>query len=173
MNPLDPTDAFGDINRDGILNEAEIKMGLSPTAQVSSTELPTAISYEFNAQAADGGSSNGTCYDFSVEHLRLLTPAKTTAVEEGYNRIYYDVYQTAVDTPTTYASVRRACADVLFVDGKVKAPLTGTVSFVDSDFVDISSFNPSLNCKDLTKGVVFDAGIAGDAGVAVAEGGTG
>ncbi len=172
MNPLDPTDAFGDINRDGILNEAEIKMGLSPTAQVSASEMPYALAYDFVAEPPDSGTA-GTCYQFSVQHLRLLTPAMTPVTPQGHNRVYYDVYQTAVDSPTNLATVRRACADVLYVDGKIKVPLTGSVNFVDSDFVDITQFNPSLNCKDLTKGVVLDAGVAGDGGSVAADGGAG
>jgi len=170
MNPLDPTDAFGDINRDGILNAAEIKAGLSPVDQVSSTELPFALTYNFEAEPSASGTT-GTCYQFLVQHLRLLTPAMTPTASEGYNRIYYDVYQTAVDSPTNFATVRRACADVLFVDGKEKSPLTGTVNFVDSDFVDIQQFSPALNCKDLTTGLGQDAG--SDGGGAASTGGTG
>jgi hypothetical protein len=61
----------------------------------------------------------------------------------------------------------------LYVNGKVKVPLTGSVSFVDSDFVDISGFDPSVNCKDLTKGVLDGGGLGGGSGVvAPADGGS-
>jgi len=168
MNPLDPTDAFGDINRDGILNEAEIKAGLSPTAQVSPTERAYAFAYDFNALPSVGGSS-GTCYNFSVDHLRLLTPPATPNTVQGYNRVYYDVLETQVDSATDLATMRRACVDVLYIDGKVKVPLTGSVTLADSDFVDVGQFvkDPDLYCKDLTKDVI-DAGGKGS----VVDGGT-
>jgi hypothetical protein len=171
MNPLDPTDANGDINRDGILNEQEIKDGLSPFSQVSSSERGFALTYSFEAQPTTTATT-GTCYDFLVQHLRLTTTGPTPVVAQGDNRIYYDIYETEADSPTNFATVRRACADVLYVDGKVKLPLTGTVSFVDSDFVDIQDFDGGT-CKDLTK---FDAG-APDSGAKTdggsVDGGTG
>jgi hypothetical protein len=177
MNPLNPADANGDINKDGILNEQEIKDGLSPTAQVALTEKPYTLTYQFDPLPSNGAST-GTCYQFSVQHLRLLTPPATPSLPgtaslpagvparpEGYNRVYYDVFETAVDTPTNFSTVRRACADVLYVNGTVKVPLTGTVNFVDSDFVDVSQFNPEADCKDLTKGLT-SAGAGGAGGPA-------
>jgi hypothetical protein len=168
MNPLDPTDAFGDINKDGILNEQEIKDGLSPTAQVALTEKPYTLTYQFQPIPSTSATM-GTCYQFFIQHLRLLTPAETPTTSmdgpgrpQGYNRVYYDVFETAVDTPTNFSTVRRACADVLYVNGTVKVPLTGIVSFVDSDFVDISEFDPATDCKDLTKGLTIET--AGGAG---------
>lgn len=159
MNPLDPTDANGDINRDTILNEAEIKIGLSPNLQVSPTERPLGFAYNLQPKPTNSAAT-GTCYDFSVEHIRLLTTSATPSTPQGYNRLYYDVFETAQDSPTNFATVRRACADVLYVDGKVKIPLTGTVNFVDSDFVNIGLFDPTINCKDFTKGVVtLDGGV--------------
>ena len=175
MNPLDPTDAIGDINRDGILNEAEVKVALSPTAQVSPSEKAFALTYSFDALPS-ASATTGTCYQFLVEHMRLLTPPATPSTPEGFNRVYYDVFETAVDSPTNFASVRRACADVLYVNGKVKIPLTGSVSFVDSDFVDLGGFDPAVDCKDLTKDV-FDAGGGGNGvvsdGSVSADGGAG
>jgi hypothetical protein len=161
MNPLNPADAYGDINRDGILNEAEIKMGLSPTAQVSSNEKALAYAYQFQPIPSSNSNATGTCYDFSVQHIRLMTPAATPATPEGYNRIYYDVFETAADSPTNFSTVRRACVDVLYQNGKVKVPLTGVVNFVNSDFIDLGQFDPSLDCKDLTTDVVLDGGRGG------------
>ncbi len=158
-NPLDPTDAYGDINRDGILNEAEIKDQLSATLQVAESERIYALDYSFQADPAIS-SATGVCYKFLVQHMRLLTTGNTAIAPEGDNRIYYDVFETAEDSPTNLSTVRRACADVLYIDGKVKLPLTGAVSFVDSDFVDITQFDPTMNCKDLTKGF-GDAGVDG------------
>jgi len=170
MNPLDPTDAYGDINRDGILNEAEIKMGLSPSAPVSSAERSYGLTYNFTASPSNS-ASNGTCYDFLIQHMRLLTPPSTPTTPEGYNRVYYDVFETAVDTPTSFSTVRRACADVLYVNGKVKAPLNGNVTFADTDFVDIAQFNPAVDCKDMTKNVGIDGGLFSDSG-GVPDGGS-
>ena len=125
-------------------------------------------------------ANTGTCYQFSIQHLRLLTPAATPstangpATREGYNRIFYDVFETAVDTPTNFSTVRRACADVLYVNGTMKIPLTGTVNFVDTDFVDITQFNATTDCKDLTKGLTPEGagdGGAGDAGTGEAGAG--
>jgi hypothetical protein len=176
MNPLDPSDANGDINRDLILNEEEIKMGLSPTLQVSSPERSYALTYNFD-QDPSNSASNGTCYNFLVQHIRLMTLPATPGIPEGFNRIYYDVFETAVDTPTNFSTVRRACADVMFVNGKVKAPLNGTVTFTDADFHDISKL-PSAGgfslstCKDLTKDLGIDGGAFADATVPPPDGGT-
>jgi hypothetical protein len=168
MNPLDPTDAYGDINKDGILNLTEIKDGLSPTAQVSYGERQFAFTYTLNPKySADATATDSTCYQFDVQHMRLLTTGRTAIGAQGGNRIYYDVYETSADTPTNLATVRRACADVLFVNGTLKLPLSGVVDFADSDFVDITSFDPTKNCKDLTAGYKFDAGGPG------LDGGTG
>jgi hypothetical protein len=148
MNPLDPTDAYGDINRDGILNLNEIQIGLSPSAPISLNERPFALTYALT-------SAPGSCYTFDVQHLRLQTTGPNSIGILGGNRIYYDVVETAEDSPTNFATIRRACADVLYEDGVAKIPLTGVVRFVDSDFTDISQFDPQTNCKDLTQGVIL------------------
>jgi len=158
MNPLDPTDAYGDINKDGILNLNEIQVGLSPTAQVSAAERQFAFKYDFTPLPSKADASSSACYHFDVQHLRLMTTGATAIGPRGGNRIYYDVYETAADSPTSFATVRRACADVLYVGGQEKLPLTGAVDFVDSDFVELSQFDPATNCKDLTAGFGRDAG---------------
>jgi hypothetical protein len=150
MNPLDPTDAYGDINQDGILNLSEIQIGLSPSAPISPSERPFALTYTL---ASESGSRS--CYQFDVQHLRLMTTTQNGIGPRGGNRIYYDVVETAEDSPTTFATVRRACANVLYEDGVAKLPLTGVVRFTDSDFTDISGFDPHANCKDLTDGVIL------------------
>jgi|HubBroStandDraft_2_1064218.scaffolds.fasta_scaffold68317_1 uncharacterized protein YegL len=173
MDPLNPADAHGDINRDGILNEPEIKMGLSPTAQVAASEMSYAYGEQFVPQATNGADT-GTCYDFSIQHIRLLTTPATPATPEGYNRIYYDVFETAMDSPTVFSTVRRACVDALYLDGKYKSPLTGVVNFADSDFVDIRQFDPSRDCKDLTKGIsIVDGGVVFGDGATGSGGGDG
>jgi hypothetical protein len=167
LNPLDPNDAFLDYNHDGILNLLELKEGLSPTNLMSSTELGFAYTYADNQLSATDVSATGACYTFSVGHMRLLTTGTTQTSPVGANRIYYDVVETAEDSPTTFATIRRACADVLYDDGVVKLPLTGVVNFVDSDFVDLSSFNPDINCKNLAEGAVLDGGVLSDSGTLV------
>jgi hypothetical protein len=172
MNPLDPTDAYGDINKDGILNLNEIKDGLNPTAQVSYPEREFAYTYTLNPVVnADAAATDSTCYQFDVQHMRLLTTGKTSIGAQGGNRIYFDTYETAADTPTNLATVRRACADVLFVNGTLKLPLSGVVDFGDLDFVDLANFDPTKNCKDLTAGYKFDAGAEGGPGDGGAPGG--
>jgi hypothetical protein len=96
--------------------------------------------------------------------MRLLTTGQTQTSPVGANRIYYDLIQTQDDSPTTTSSYRRACADVLYDNGVVKLPLTGVVNFVDSDFVDLSTFDPSVNCKNLAEGAILDGGILNDSG---------
>jgi hypothetical protein len=157
MNPLDPTDAHGDINRDGILNLDEIQIGLSPSQQISPIERPFAFTYQLTPPPPPSTATG--CYAFDVQHLRLASTGATALLPQGVNRIYYDVFETAEDSPTNLATVRRACADVLYIDGVAKLPLTGAVSFVDSDFVDLEAFDPKKNCKDLTAG--FDGGVLG------------
>lgn len=166
MDPLDPTDAHGDINRDGILNLDEIQIGLSPFQQVLPSERTYAFTSTFDALTTQATSG---CYNFDVQHIRLVTTGDTTISAEGGNRIFYDVYQAEEDSPASLSSVRRACANLIYVDGHVKLPLSGKVLFEDSDFVDLDSFDPKTNCKDLTAGFTFDGGVAGV--VAVSDGG--
>jgi hypothetical protein len=165
MNPLDPTDAYGDINRDGILNLNEIQIGLSPSAPISPSERPFALTYTLTSES-DAGS--GSCYQFDVQHLRLMTTRQNAIGPLGGNRIYYDIVETAEDSPTNFATVRRACANVLYEDGVAKIPLTGVARFTDSDFTDISEFDPQANCKDLTEGVILGV----TPGYGIADGGT-
>lgn len=162
LNPLDPTDAMGDINKDGILNQHEVQIGLSPVNVVSTSERQYALTYALNAGEDDAAAS---CYGFAVQHLRLMDTGATAEGPGGVNHIYYDLVQTAEDSPTNLAQVRRACATVLFENHIAKVPLSGVVNFVDSDFVDLASFDPTKNCKDLTEGVVLgsDGGLARDA----------
>ena len=158
MNPLNPTDAHGDIDRNGILNLDEIAIGLSPFAQVSSTERGFAFTSAWSPEASSV-NAGGACYQFDVQHVRLVTTGDNAVAREGGNRVYFDVYQSEEDSPATLATVRRACADVLYVNGGVKLPLNGVVNFADSDFVNLQTFNPTKNCKDMTQG--FDAGVLG------------
>jgi hypothetical protein len=158
MNPLDPTDAHGDINRDGILNGDEIAIGLSPFAQVSPAERGYAFTSAWSPEASSF-DAGGACFHFDVQHLRLVTTGDNAVAPQGGNRVYFDVYQSEEDSPATLSTVRRACADVLYVDGGVKLPLNGVVNFADQDFVDLQTFNPAKNCKDMTQG--FDAGVTG------------
>ncbi len=166
MDPLDPTDAHGDINRDGILNLNEIQIGLNPSAQVTYAERQFAFTYNLNPVAAAPGSKEQGCYQFDVAHMRLVTTGNTAVGAQGINRIYYDIFETAEDSPTNFATVRRACADVLFIDGEFKLPLTGAVNFVDTDFIDIANFDPTMNCKNLSAGFELDGGPIGEAGPA-------
>ncbi len=164
LNPLDPTDATGDFNHDGILNEQELKDGLSAVNLMSSGELGFAYTYNLEALPPTNSGATGSCYNFQVGHMRLLTTGQTQTSPVGANRIYYDLVQTQDDSPTTSSSYRRACADVLYDNGVVKLPLTGVVNFVDSDFVDLASFDPSINCKNLAEGAILDGGILNDGG---------
>src|ERR1019366_2009382 len=159
LNPLDPTDAYGDINRDGILNQNEVQIGLTPTDPVAPTERPFAFSYGLTP-TNDAATS---CYQFDVQHMRLMDTGTTAAGPQGGNRIYYDIVETSEDSPTNLASVKRACATVLYANHIAKVPLSGVVTFQDSDFVDLASFDPTKNCKDLTEGVAIgaDGGVAG------------
>ncbi len=155
LNPLDPTDAMGDINKDGILNQHEVQLGLTPVAQVSTQERQYALTYAFDSSTTDAAAAS--CYQFAIQHLRLMDTGPSAAGPGGVNHIYYDLVQTGEDSPTNLALVRRACATVLFENHIAKVPLSGVVSFVDSDFVDLASFDPAKNCKDLTEGVVLGA----------------
>jgi hypothetical protein len=157
MNPLDPTDAFGDINKDDILNRTEIQDGLSPTQQVSSNERQFALISTLTpaVDTKDAAAAGRSCYNFDLQHLRLLTtpaqnPPGQPAVPEGVNYVYYDVIDSATDTPTTLATVRRACAKVFYRDGTQKLPLSGVVNFTDGNFVPLDTFSRS-NCVDLTQ----------------------
>jgi hypothetical protein len=162
MNPLDPSDSYTDTNADGVLNFDEIQLGLNPAKPVSSAERVFAYEYTFEpTSTSDAGAG---CYAFDVQHMRLVTTGKTARAPEGINRIYFDVNQNAVDSPATFATVRRACADVVYLRGVIKLPLSGVVYFTDDDFVDISSFNPDKNCKNFAAGFDFDAGLDGATG---------
>src|SRR5262249_20099165 len=92
------------------------------------------------------------------QHVRLVTTGNTSIAPTGVNRVYYDVYESAVDSPATFATVRRACANVAYVNGLVKLPLNGQVNFQNEDFVDVAKFNPAKHCRDFTAGFNWDGG---------------
>ena len=164
-NPKDATDAFGDINQDGIRNFDEIRMHLSPTAAVAQSELQFSYVNSLVPMTADGGSGAGSCYQLDVQHIRLMTTGAGTGAQLGKNRIMIYADQAPVDSTAAYGQYSVACVDVLYIDKALKLPQSGVVQLLPTDFVDGNSFNPALNCKDLTGGAGIPTNnFSGDAG---------
>jgi hypothetical protein len=147
LDPLDPNDALGDINRNGVRNADEIRAHLSPTVATTDAERQLAYLYDVAPLTKPDGRK---CYHFDVRHVRLATTGRGTEALLGKNRILLYADEAPVTSTVAYGQLRVACVDVRYVDGALKLPLSGSVHFEDTDFVDVARFDPQAGCRDLT-----------------------
>lgn len=172
LDPLDPTDALGDDNRDGVRNADQIRAHLSPTEPLSPEMQRLAYLYDIEPSSKPDGRK---CYRFAVKHIRLATTGRGTDELLGKNRILVYMNEAPTTTNVAFGNLRVACVDARFVDGALKLPMSGSVHFEDTDFVDVARFDPDKNCRDLTgTAPAGDAGTPGPAeGAGPADAGSG
>jgi hypothetical protein len=147
MDPLDRTDAFGDIDRDGERNLDEVTAHTNPNVASPSSYQPVRYLYDVSPFAKDTGQR---CYNLDVRHIKLLTTGKGTGARQGVNRVLLYFDEAPVGRVLDYGNIRVACVDVRYVDGAVKSPWNGVVALQDADFVPAARFKQDKDCRDLT-----------------------
>ena len=147
MDPLDRTDAFGDIDRDGERNLDEVTAHTNPTVASRPGYQPVRYLYDVSPFTKDTGER---CYHLDVRHIKLLTTGKGTGAPQGVNRVLLYFDEAPVGRVLDYGNIRVACVDVRYVDGAVKSPWNGVVALQDADFVPAARFKQDKDCRDLT-----------------------
>lgn len=165
MDPLDRTDAFGDIDRDGDRNLDEVTAHTNPNVAPRPSYQPNRYLYDVAPFTKDTGER---CYHLDVRHIKLITTGKGTESHLGVNRVLFYFDEAPVGRVLDYGNVRVTCVDVRYVDGAVKSPWDGVVALADADFIPAERFDQAKHCKDLTSiPLPVDAG----AGAAPSAGG--
>jgi hypothetical protein len=137
MDPLDRTDAFGDIDRDGERNLDEVTAHTNPSVASPPGYQPVRYLYDVAPFTKVTGER---CYHLDVRHIKLLTTGRGTNAltagndpnaKLGVNRVLLYFDEAPVGRVLDYGNVRVACADVRFVDGAVKSPSDGVVPLIE------------------------------------------
>jgi hypothetical protein len=147
MDPLDRSDAFGDIDRDGERNLDEVTAHTNPATTSRPGDEPVRYLYDVAPFTKDTGER---CYHLDVRHIKLLTTGKGTAATQGVNRVLMYFDEAPVGRVLDYGNIRVACVDVRYVDGAVKSPWNGVVALQDADLVPAARFKQDKDCRDLT-----------------------
>jgi hypothetical protein len=165
MDPLDREDVYADPDRDGERNIDEVKAHTSASVAASPSHPVVRYLYDVVPVSKTSGEK---CFQLDVRHIKLMTTGKGTDSRLGLNRVLLYFHEAPLDRALDYGRVRVACVDVRYVDGAVKSPWDGRVSFTGADFIAAESFDQQKHCKDLTSiALPTDAG----AGAAQRDGG--
>jgi hypothetical protein len=162
MDPLAREDSYADPDRDGERNIDEVKAHTNPMVAASPSHPVMRYLYDVVPFTKDTGEQ---CFELDVRHIKLRTTGKATSSRLGLNRVLLYFDEAPLNRALDYGRVRIACADVRYVDGVVKSPPNGQVSFAHEDFVPAELFDPRnpLHCPDLTtiQSSTPDAGAGG------------
>jgi hypothetical protein len=145
MDPLDPTDAFADPDRDGVRNIDEVTAHTNPNVAVSAAHPVVRYLYDVVPFTRTDGKK---CYQYDVRHIKLVTTntwadtqipdpndaQRSLKINMGINRVVLYFDQVAVGRSSDLGTVTTACVDVRYVDGKVKSPQDGWVKVLETDF---------------------------------------
>ncbi len=144
LDPLDPTDAYGDLSSDGLRNiDAILRNGSPLIREPFGNPLPH---YRYEIQD-DGEQPDGrSCYSFRVENITLLTTDAATAERRGKNKIWLNFLDGPPNDPRDHGSMRRACVEARYVAPFLKRPAGGVVKLLDSDFVDPLDLDRKVEC---------------------------
>ena len=159
MDPLDPTDVYDDPDRDGERNIDEVKAHTNP--QVAASPSHSVVRYLYDI-APFTSTIGYQCFHLDVRHIKLLTTGKGTDSRLGVNRVLLYFDEAPIDRALDPGRVRVACVDVRYVDGVLKSPSDGLVSFSKEDFKPAGRtaakqgelpFDPMKDCVDKTSEV--------------------
>jgi hypothetical protein len=133
-NGTDPAtdDALGDLDGDGSLNTDEIRVHLNPTIDDVANVSDFAYRYYLNET---GIEESTTCYDFSIDNIRLLTTEAVPGDVRGWNRVYLYIDQVPFDDFSDYGTFRMACVMARFLDDSdILEPADALIEVTDLTF---------------------------------------
>jgi hypothetical protein len=158
LDPTDSSDAYDDPDRDGERNLDEVVAHTNP--MVASSPSHPVVRYLYDV-APFTKTTGEACFQIDVRHITLLTTGKGTSSRSGANRVLLYFTEAPLDRALDHGHVRIACADVRYVDGVLKTPISGVVPFAEADFKEAMAFDPSRDCKVLAENRDAGAGGAG------------
>jgi hypothetical protein len=147
MDPLNREDVYDDPDRDGERSIDEVKGHTNPLVALSPSHPVVRYLYDFAPFTKDTGEQ---CFQLDIRHIKLRTTGKGTDSRLGLNRILLYFDEAPVDRALDFGRVRVACVDVRYVDGALKSPSDGLVSFSEADFKPAETFDQRKDCRDLT-----------------------
>ncbi len=124
-NPLDERTLTEDSDLDLRVDADEIRLGTNPMYPESDDTYVYAYSPLKPRTTLVEGTS---CFDFSVDNVRLVQTEATATTAKGDNLLCLFVVQTSVDDPRGIPTVARACVNANYVEtanGSVKSPSNG------------------------------------------------
>jgi hypothetical protein len=149
MNPLDASDAFGDLDSDGDRNLDEVTAHTNPNVAPPLGYTPVRYLYDVAPVTSD---TDQRCFSLDIRHIKLITAGKGTNTAPGKNRVLVYIDEAPVGRMLDPGRFRVACVDVRYVDGAFKSPADGVVALKDTDFIPTSTFGRASPqpCRDLT-----------------------
>ncbi len=146
-NPAED-DSLVDLDADNTLNGIEILANTNPICEDAAFRSRSAYRYTLRDLGLKGAS---TCYDFNVTNITLV-PTIETAEDSypgnGWNRLYIYAGEVAFDDPNAFALYRVACVYASYnPTGNYKNPPSGRIALKESDFVEVSQFDPETHCR--------------------------
>jgi hypothetical protein len=155
MDPLNRDDVYDDPDRDGERSVDEAKAHTNPLIAASPSHPAVRYLYDVAPFTKTTGEQ---CFELDVRHIKLLTTGKGTESRLGINRVLLFLDEAPVDRALDFGRVRVACVDVRYVDGVLKSPPGGMVSFSADEFKPAQPFDELNPCKDMTSVISTDAG---------------
>ncbi|HEX7508488.1 MAG TPA: VWA domain-containing protein [Polyangia bacterium] len=145
MDPLNPDDIYDDPDRDGERSIDEVKAHTNPLVATSPSHPVVRYLYDIAPFTKAAGEQ---CFQLDVRHIKLLTTGKGTDSRLGLNRVLLYFDEAPVDRALDFGRMRVACVDVRYVDGALKSPSDGLVSFSETDFKPAATFDQRKDCLD-------------------------
>lgn len=146
-NPAED-DSLVDLDADDTLNGIEILANTNPICEDTTFRTRNAYRYTLRDLGLKGAS---TCYDFDVTNITLVPTIETPEASypgNGWNRLYIYAGEVAFDDPNAFATYRIACVHASYdPTGNYKNPPSGRIALKESDFVEVSQFDPEVNCR--------------------------
>ncbi|WP_157370645.1 vWA domain-containing protein [Vulgatibacter incomptus] len=144
LDPLDPTDAYGDLASSGVRNIDAILANGSPLLrEPSGSPLPH---YRYDIREEKENPDGSVCYSFRVENVTLVTTKAATAERRGKNRIRLHFLDGPPNDPRDFGTMRTACVEARYVEPFLKKPAGGVVKLTDADFVDPLDVDREVRC---------------------------
>jgi hypothetical protein len=148
LEPLDPDDAFGDLDADGVRNADEVLEHASPILREPAANPPPR--YRYDVRDAGEQPDGSRCYEFRVDNVQLQTTRAATADRRGLNRIWLYFLEGPPNDPRDFGNLHRACVDARYIAPDLKVPAIGRVELDAGDFADPLDPDAALRCVGAT-----------------------